>query len=95
MESCPRKWQAACPRRNSKEGCVRRSHHIFYPASGYETKLEKQFRNLPENRVDMCRQVEEQIHRLQPEGPPKPTQELMQHCVGQRAIKLALQQEGP
>ena len=94
-ESCPRKWQTGCPRRQTKEGCFRVVHHLLYPASDYKPGLEQDFRNLPANTVNMCKHVEEEIHRLQPEGPPKPTLEVMTYCVEQERLKRQLMEEAP
>lgn len=62
-----------------RPGCLyRRSigHHLYWPKRAYETDLEKAFRNLPENIVQMCRCAEQMIHdTMRP--PKKPSVEEM------------------
>lgn len=58
--------------RYAQEGCFSDTHHIFYPRRDYRTPVEKAFRLLPENKVELCRVEHEEIHAaLAPEKPPR------------------------
>lgn len=65
-----------CPYRT----CYSDTHHLFYPRSEYRTKLEKDFRNLDENKVVICRFEHDQIHASL-EVPEKPTREVMVQII--------------
>lgn len=58
-------------------------HHLFYPRSRYEAAgpIAEEFRELSINKVPMCKTDEIELHQQQPEGPPMPTMEVMEHCV--------------
>lgn len=92
---CPKRQQSNCDQRRTKLGCHLINHHVFYPRRLYATELEEEFRELPSNRVQMCWGAEVQLHRDYPNGPPKPTVELMLYCVGQERIKRELQDRKP
>lgn len=51
-------------------------HHTQFPASDYKTKVEKEWREQPFNKVQLCRSVHNAIHAT---GyiPDKPDRELM------------------
>lgn len=51
-------------------------HHTYYPRSEYRTKVEKEFRELPENKVQLCRNEHQEIHATEPD-PVKPSREYM------------------
>lgn len=58
------------------EGCYTDTHHLFYPRRDYRTRVEKEFRELPENKEQLCRAVHNERHAM--EGPPqKPSREEM------------------
>lgn len=79
MERCPHA-SPRCPEASHKLGCHVVSHHIFWPASEYTTPLEREFRDLPSNRVPMCKGKETELHD-NGEHPPKPTSQVMQFCI--------------
>lgn len=79
MERCPHA-NRSCPEFSKKLGCVSVGHHIFWPESDYRTPLEKEFRELPGNRVPMCKGQEVILHESG-EKPPKPTSNVMRFCV--------------
>lgn len=64
-----------CKYQNSKHGCRQNIHHIYWPAADYKTDIEKEFRELPENKVALCMQEHDEIHRteLPPEKPDRET----------------------
>lgn len=37
-------------------------HHLAYPASDYKTRVERQWRELPINKVQLCRALHDAIH---------------------------------
>ena len=47
------------------------THHLWHPRKDYKTRVEKQFRSLPFNLVEMCRCEHEELHATQL-PPPKP-----------------------
>ena len=54
------------------EACYVDEHHLFFPRKNYRDSVGRAFRNLPENRVDLCRQVHQDIHATtQPPKKPK------------------------
>ena len=55
-------------------------HHLFYPRSAYRTPIEKAFRDLPENKVDICRCLHNYLHRTEP-IPKKPSREEMLEAI--------------
>lgn len=50
-------------------GCVQNEHHLYWPKQRYTGSVERQFRQLPENRVDMCMAEHAELHAT--EQPPK------------------------
>lgn len=70
--NCPRE---ECPR----QFCFKDTHHIFWPKEHYKTELERQFRNLPENQIKICRWLHDTIH--QGNFPPKPSEIDMWNAV--------------
>jgi hypothetical protein len=89
MEKCPRA-NKRCPEFHKKLGCHLVSHHIFYPASLYRSELESEFRELDRNKVPMCKDEEGMLHETHPQGPPKPTTEVMLFCVQQEKVRKHL-----
>jgi hypothetical protein len=68
---CPNAGEG-CPLFNSKAGCHTDIHHELWPAYQYSTPVERQFRELSENKVRMCRNEHNELHAT--EFPPhKPT----------------------
>ena len=61
-EDCPYKYS----------GCFSDTHHTKYPASEYTSPLEKTYRNLPENKVQLCRDEHDELHATE-QPPVKPT----------------------
>lgn len=61
-ESCPYQYS----------GCFEDTHHRFYPKSSYTTAAERTFRELPENKEQLCRDLHDDLHATQ-EPPDKPS----------------------
>lgn len=55
-------------------------HHEYYPSSAYKTKLEKEFRELPINKEQICRCLHNAIHALE-EPPKKPSVQEMRQAI--------------
>ena len=62
--------------KTQEHGGYKDTHHIFWPAGFYKTAIEKAFRELPENKVEMCRAEHDNIHASE-EPPAKPGREFM------------------
>jgi hypothetical protein len=71
-----------CPLSNTVDGCFVDTHHKQYPRSAYRTPTERRFRELDENKVDLCRAVHNEIHATEP-APIKPSLEVMQFAIQQ------------
>jgi hypothetical protein len=56
------------------------THHLFFPASDYQTETEKQFRDLEINKEQLCRCVHNALHRFE-EPPKKPSEETMRRII--------------
>lgn len=68
MESIPCDSDRECKYRDTT-GCYIDEHHLFWPRRKYRDKTSRDFKNLPDNKVDLCRQVHDDIHAT--EQPPK------------------------
>lgn len=69
-----------CPVRQFARGCFEDVHHEYYPRSDYVTKLEKEFRELPDNKTKMCRAQHNERHATE-QPPEKPSVEDMRYAV--------------
>lgn len=49
-------------------GCFSDTHHLFYPRRSYTSKTEKAFRELPDNKEQLCRAEHDELHAT--ERPP-------------------------
>lgn len=56
--------------------CYEDTHHLYFPDRNYITPLEKVFRGLPENQVDMCREEHDTLHATT-SPPDMPTRDEM------------------
>lgn len=79
-----------CKYFNGAEGCHSSTHHEYWPRSDFTTPLEKSFRELPENKFDICRQMHDEIHAFD-EPPIKPSIEVMREAVTQSRINRVLE----
>ncbi len=56
------------------------NHHLFHPRADYTSPLEKEFRELPENQVQIAEEIHRCIHRHQ-SPPAKPSRVFMYDCL--------------
>lgn len=63
-----------------QQGCREDTHHTYYPSPDYTETVERMFRNLPENQVEICRVRHETLH-YEEEPPRKPSNEVMAHTI--------------
>lgn len=80
MERIPCQNQDVCRLRDTPRGCFEDVHHLFFPRRAYTTPTEKQFRELDENKVQICRALHDEEHALW-EIPDKPDFQLMKLAV--------------
>ena len=80
MERKPCNPTPECRVLKSEGGCREDVHHLYYPRRAYKTKLERQFRNLDENKILVCRALHNHIHATQ-EPPGRPSIDYMQGRV--------------
>lgn len=59
-----------------EQGCHASTHHLYYPRRNYRNSLERQFRELPENKVQLCRSEHDELH-LNEDPPDKPSRAVM------------------
>lgn len=71
-----------CPFFNSDRGCEQDKHHLWYPKREYKTGLEKRFRNLSCNVINMCMYQHQQLH-LTEQPPVKPDIEVMRKVINE------------
>lgn len=88
MDNIPCSTQEQCRLKNSKLGCRVDIHHLFYPARDYAKGVDKEFRELDENKVVMCRALHEDIHYLE-DAPDKPTRTEMLQALGRIPLEEA------
>jgi hypothetical protein len=55
-------------------------HHAYFPRTSYVTRLEKTFRELPENKERLCRNEHNELHATS-EIPEKPDKEFMLRAI--------------
>ena len=73
---CPEQ-QPGCP--YFETGCYSDQHHLVWPSNEYTAPLEQVYRELPENKVQLCRFQHDLEHQLDP--PIKPSAEVMRQAV--------------
>lgn len=84
IEKCPNP-KPLCPYIGTKRGCYADKHHTLWPASQYTSKLEKEYRQLPENKVQTCRWEHDLLHIME-QPPTKPTPTEMHEAIGRSAL---------
>lgn len=62
-----------CPYAERRGGCFSDEHHLYFPASDYCDIMGSEFRELPENKEQICRWDHDERHatELPPERPPR------------------------
>ena len=61
-------------------------HHLFWPRRDYQTDVERRFRTLPWNKLEMPMDAHEMLHRYAP-PPSKPSLEEMLDAVEAYELK--------
>lgn len=56
--------------------CYADTDHYYWPGYDYKTRVERDFRELPENKDQLCRDLHDQRHATE-EPPDKPTRDFM------------------
>jgi hypothetical protein len=67
-------------------GCFSDTDHHYWPENQYTTRLEKEFRNLPENKEQICRDLHDERHEFE-HPPKKPSVEDMIRAIAQSALE--------
>jgi hypothetical protein len=74
----------ACPNENSDckyyPGCFSDIDHYYYPARLYRRPVEREFRQLPENKERKCRSEHDERHATE-QPPIKPTLDFMREAI--------------
>lgn len=65
--------------------CYEDTHHLYYHKKRYRSKIERQFRQLPENQVELCRAVHDERHATE-QIPPKPSRDEMLQVIGKAGL---------
>ena len=81
---CTPEQQAEC----TLKRCFTDQHHIYYPKREYSSPLEKTFRNLGENIVEICRSEHNEIHATQ-EPPEKPPIQYMAESILRSEVHMS------
>lgn len=68
MERIPCMNQDSCRLRDSRLGCREDVHHRVYPRRDYQKGVAREYRELDENKVRICRAEHDEIHAT--ERPP-------------------------
>lgn len=87
LEGTPCDESVPCGLRETT-GCFEDVHHKYFPRRSYRTPLEKEFRELPENKVVICRQLHNDEHAtIEPPDKP-PISEMRQRVNSARLGKV-------
>lgn len=81
-----------CPESNSDcpyftDGCYSDLHHQYWPSPDYTGTIANKFRELPENKQQLCRREHDQVHEGSP--PAKPSLEVMEHTIVTSGVHLS------
>jgi hypothetical protein len=62
------------------------THHLFFEAKNYQSGVAKTFRELPDNKVQLCRNEHNEIHATT--SPPEvPSRAFMLQAIAQQLTK--------
>jgi hypothetical protein len=78
-EACPFETPD-CKYFNLSSGCFSDIHHLYFPRREYRSPTEKRFRELSENKVQLCRQDHDDLHAVT-DIPEKPDLEIMRQAI--------------
>lgn len=73
---CTLEQRAACPL--IRQECFSDTHHLAYESGRYKTRVERRWRDLDFNKIDICRALHNAIH-ASGYVPEKPDRETMLH----------------
>lgn len=62
--------------------CYEDTHHLYWPRRRYTSSVERQFRQLPENQAELCRNVHSELHATE-QPPKKPSRAAMLAVIGE------------
>lgn len=79
---CPPEIKNQCPIFDLEGECYEDRHHLYWPASEYSSRIEKQFRQLDSNKITICRWLHNTVH-LVTLPPEKPTRNEMQRRINE------------
>ena len=80
MERQPCINQDTCRLRDTKLGCREDVHHYVFPRSQYKSGIAREYRELDENKVRICREEHEEIHATE-RPPERPSNAEMREAV--------------
>lgn len=83
---CPFLNTDQCPVYLQEGECYQDVHHLWYPANEYKTKIEKTFRRLGSQTVQMCRYLHNTEHAIWIRT-KKPTVSFMREAITQEQQK--------
>ncbi len=86
MENAPCQPNPGC---KYYPNCYTDTHHLLYPSNSYVTPLERLYRSLEENTVELCRSEHDAVHATQ-EPPAKPTREAMIQALGSSMVYISV-----
>lgn len=66
--------------------CFEDVDHLYWPRRNYKTQVEKQFRELDENKTLVCRALHEERHATE-RPPQKPPREVMIQAIAAHVIQ--------
>lgn len=76
---CPNEHEG-CRFYETDLGCVANTHHHYWPKFKYTTAVERSFRELPENKEQMCMEEHRELHETTP-PPKKPSRDFMLNAL--------------
>lgn len=78
-----------CPSANEQcryaPDCYADTHHLYWPRRRYTAGVEKAFRDLPENKVELCRAEHSDLHARE-KPPEKPSRSEMIEAIASRFV---------
>lgn len=77
---CPPEMRDRCPIYEQEGECYEDKHHVYWPASEYNGRVDKEFRQLEVNKLTICRWLHNTIHALAL-PPEKPTRHDMREVI--------------
>lgn len=69
-----------CPVFQVKGYCFEDVHHLYYPKSSYSNGFAQKFRELDENKVEICRDEHNEIHATE-RSPYRPSMNFIKEAI--------------